>query len=254
MKKRIYRLREDEIPGIDGEVNAVHRWGLPGLRNCVSCGQTWSCAGIEMPSVDLSPVGEDLRDRDSLKVEKKNLWPVSNVEIDRLMELVRPFVPKDLELEPGASFGPLLGYATGPFVEFTATAGSGSTFLAKTHVVAEMEASGLNIKTVKAQLEFEGGEFEELYEFEILPQVHVFVPEEVLANRCPKCGRLGATVPERLTAYSDTWPEGADLVRAIELPTVVLCSARFRDVVFENGWLGLRFEDVDVSNSRIRRR
>lgn len=116
-----------------------------------------------------------------------------------------------------------------------------------------MEAAGLGVKTVKPQLEFEGGEVEDLYELEALPLVHVYIPDEILARRCQRCGRLGATVPDRLTVYADTWPKGADLVRAIELPTVVFCSAKFRDVVFENGWLGIRFEDVDVVKSRFRR-
>jgi len=203
--------------------------------------------------VDLTPIGDALRDKDALQVEKQNTWPVYLDEFDRLKRLIQPLLPKKVELLPGAKFGPLVGYATGPFADFTTT-WMPFTFLAKTHIVAEMEAVGLNIKTVKAQLEFEGGEFEDLYEFEILPQVHVYVAEEVLAERCGTCGRLGATVPERLTVYADTWPEGADLVRAIELPTVVLCSARFRDVVFENGWLGVKFDDVGVSKSRFRRK
>lgn len=252
MKTRFYDLHEDDVPGIDGEVNAVHRWSLPGLRNCQCCGQTWAGSGIELPSVDLTPLGNIFRDKDALQVEEQNTWPVEQSEFDRLKRAIQPLVPKGIELVPGSKFGPLVGYATGPFPDITTT-WMPFTFLAKSHVVAEMEAAGLKVKTVKAQLEFEGGGLEDLYEFEILPQVRVFVPDGVLAERCRKCGRLGATVPERLTVYADTWPEGADLVRAIELPTVVLCSARFRDVVFENGWLGVRFEDVDTAVSRFRR-
>lgn len=253
MSERIYRVREDEIPGIDGEVIAVHRWGLPGLRDCASCGLTWSGSGRELPSVDISLLGEAFRDKDALRAKKRNVAPIGNMELEHLMELVRPYVPKNIELSPGSDFGPLIGRATWPLADFATTTDSASTFLAQTHVVAEMEAAGLGVKTVKAQLEFEGGEFEDLYELEALPLVHVYIPDELLARRCQRCGRIGATVPERLTVYSDTWPEGADLVRAVELPTVVFCSAKFRDVVFENGWLGIRFEDVDVVTSRFRR-
>lgn len=250
MTSKIYRVRDDEIPGIDGEVQAVHRWTLPGLR-CGGCRQTWSSSGIELPSVDLSPIEKEFKRRPAYGADKGDNWPVRNDEMERLVGLARPFAPDNVKLVPGAKFGPLVGYATGPFVDFFTWSGSACTILAKTHVVAEMEATGLNIKTVKAELEFEGGEIEDLYEFEILPQVHVYDPEKEISKPCPMCGRLGGKVPQRLIVYEDTWPEGADLVRAIEFQTVVLCSARFRDVVFENGWLGIRFEEVETSLRRF---
>jgi uncharacterized double-CXXCG motif protein len=108
---QIYDLNPDDSlwhQGIRYEIDAVHKWGLPGLK-CPVCGATWATTGIEYPAVDLSSLPDEEVFRDG--------WPVPLAEFQRRQEEVRALAPPDAMLPPGADFGPSVGRASGQFTD-----------------------------------------------------------------------------------------------------------------------------------------
>ncbi|WP_414641327.1 double-CXXCG motif protein, partial [Archangium sp.] len=105
---RYYWLRRDDASAsrYTGYVNAVHRWGLPGVH-CSTCGATWGGGADSYPSVDLSGLTSPAEFEDSS--------PRPLVEFARLCEQVRPLLPQGTPLLPGTRFGPLTGTAMGTF-------------------------------------------------------------------------------------------------------------------------------------------
>jgi len=86
-------------------IDAVHRWGLPGVR-CPACGFTGGAVGVSY--ADLSqPVG----------VEPEPYEAHSPVAPSRVRELARPLrtlLAEDLPIPAGREFGPLCGKAESP--------------------------------------------------------------------------------------------------------------------------------------------
>src|SRR5690242_4450045 len=104
---RFYWLRPSVTARHTGEINAAHRWKLPGVT-CPACGATWGGGADAYPGVDLSVLAEQAR------LEEARLEE-DFAEFERLRERVRPLAPPGVPLRPGTSFGPLVGTAKGQF-------------------------------------------------------------------------------------------------------------------------------------------
>lgn len=105
---RFYEPKEDTSSSYTGELNAVPKWGLPGVR-CPECGSTWA-ATVVYPCVDLAALPQ------REEFEEPRAEPIE--EFERLRELVRPLAPPGAWLPPGTQFGPLSGAAWGSFGAF----------------------------------------------------------------------------------------------------------------------------------------
>lgn len=100
----IERMNFDEPGQWRGKYRARHRWHLSG----VDCPRFGPWARMDaFPSVDLSAVEEPVL------AEPKG--PMSVAEYNRLVALIRPFVPPELPVRAGGSFGPMVGTAQGRF-------------------------------------------------------------------------------------------------------------------------------------------
>ncbi|QRK11299.1 hypothetical protein JQX13_15200 [Archangium violaceum] len=107
---KFHELERDSSPRYTGNLNAVHKWGLPGVERCPVCDlppEEYTMG--QYPCVDLSglPPGDQEKLLDS--------WPVPHEELIRLRELVRPLAPSYAVLTSGARFGPLQGSGLGYF-------------------------------------------------------------------------------------------------------------------------------------------
>ena len=89
-----------------GTYQADARWMLPGVE-CPTCGESWSGIALAYPSVDLSQ--SPLR----MELETPRLEPFARYA--RLLEQVKPLLPPGAQVEPGTTFGPLIGTAEGTF-------------------------------------------------------------------------------------------------------------------------------------------
>src|SRR5438270_7207641 len=87
------------------DVDAAHRWGLPGLKGCPGCGATWAMTGVAYPTIDLGKMPNVDRYR--------NVWPVPISELNELRLPICDLMWPGAFLPPGTAFGPLEGTVTG---------------------------------------------------------------------------------------------------------------------------------------------
>ncbi|WNG32956.1 hypothetical protein F0U61_04485 [Archangium violaceum] len=216
---RYFRVKKDRASGYTGDIDATHRWKLPGVIDCPACQATWGDNSRAYPSVDLTPI-ETLADFEEARAE-----PIE--EYERLSELVRPFLPPGIRLQPGAAFGPLVGKAQGRFGSFTVH--SPWWPLVQRDALDRLKNEGLqDLKGCPTQLRFRQRASPEFFELELLPVGHAH-PDCLPPDRkppCPRCGRFGLRLPDELLLDAATLPVHLNLFR-LEDFSVLICTERF---------------------------
>jgi uncharacterized double-CXXCG motif protein len=159
-RMRYFRIREDSSSGYTGDLDGKHKWKLPGIFRCPACKATWSAGAGPYPSVDLTPIASQA-DFETARAE-----PIE--EYERLRELVRPLLPPGVKLEPGVSFGPLIGQAQGRFGAFVSPVPW--WLMARRETLERLQSEELKgLRGYPMQLRFRQRNPPELLELEILP-------------------------------------------------------------------------------------
>jgi uncharacterized double-CXXCG motif protein len=232
---RYFRIKEDISARYAGDVDGAHKWGLPGILECPVCKATWGGNSKMYPSVDLTEVAA-LADFEEARAE-----PIE--EYERLRELVRPFLPADAIVEPGSSFGPLIGKGHGRFGAFVTPLPS--WLLVQREAFEKLQAEGLRgLKGCRTQIRFRQRASPELLELELLPVGRAH-PDCLPADRkppCARCGRRGIRLPENLLLDAATLPSHLDVFRLEDFSTVLICTERFVEACQRLGLDGVNFQ------------
>ncbi len=232
---RYFRIEEDRSSSYTGEVDGVHKWGLPGIFCCPVCKATWSGGSKMYPSVDLNAVAA-LADFEEARAE-----PIE--EYERLRELVRPFLPAGAVVEPGSSFGPLVGKGQGRFGPFVTPLPW--WLLVQRAALEKLQAEGLRgLKGCRTQLRFRQRASPELLELELLPvgRVHSNCLPPERKPPCSRCGRHGIRRPQELLLDAATLPSHLDVFRLEDFSTTLICTERFVDACQRMGLDGVTFQ------------
>jgi uncharacterized double-CXXCG motif protein len=235
---RFFWLDEDRTAAarFSGTFDAAHRWGLPGVK-CHDCGATWSSWGHHYPAMDLSslPVHREL----------ERARPEPFAEFARLREQVRPLAPASAALPPGATFGPLVGSASGTFGPF---AWQGfSLLLARHDTLERLQAEHIRgLLGCRTELRFRGKAAPELLELQLEPRGRLHpdcIPPDV-PPPCPTCGRHAFRWPEDPILDAASLPTDLDLFRVGNFATVIIGTERFRDAVHRLHLEGISFREL----------
>ncbi|RYZ38398.1 MAG: hypothetical protein EOO71_24090 [Myxococcaceae bacterium] len=214
-------LQGDAASQWSGEYRASHRWHLSG----VECPREGIWAGMDaFPSVDLSAVPEP-----SL-VERKG--PTSLVEYNRLVALIRPFVPSGLPVKAGGSFGPMVGTARGKFGPVTCW--PSWQVVLREDAVELLNAEGLKgVIAVRMELKSRRSTMPALYELEARPlaRLHPGCIGEWKTPGCDICGRPESfPLPPKRWLLRSSIPEGLD-VFGVAGANLHVISERFVEVI-----------------------
>lgn len=201
-------------------IEAVPAVSLPGV-SCPVCG-AWATTGIQYPSVDASLV--------SSKLTNVPRTPVPLEEFDKMVRILRPILGVSRPVEPGASFGPLRGVATGRLGDFAWC--NPWTVLLRESVWSRMRSWGIDVVGVPADLQFRDGEEESFVELEALPRANL--ERSLIPEACGTCGRLPIKKPDRLVLAASTFDRSIPLQRIRQLPTVFVVNEPFADYVRDN--------------------
>lgn len=237
MSKLMKIFEMTEKRGRAGYVQAAHKWGLPGVQ-CHVCGSTWGNIGLEYPTVDLSDFPENRRLLDR--------WPVSLAMFEELKGVIQNAFPHLDQLEPGTSFGPLVGTATGKLNGFVWN--MPWTLLITGDALDKLNGFDLSLpRTVAPILTFKN-ESQKVFEFEVLPSGilnnAIYPPEH--PRICDACGRIGATKPDNLILDGSSIPDDLDIFRLSNFTTLIMVTERFVKAVRELGINGAFFQEVQL--------
>ncbi|PTL77501.1 double-CXXCG motif protein [Vitiosangium sp. GDMCC 1.1324] len=231
-----FTVERDGSAGYTGDVDASHKWGLPGII-CPACKATWSGGSKAYPSVDLTPVVA-LGDFEKARPEPAE-------EYERLRELVRPLLPPGAVLDPGSGMGPLVGSAQGRFGSLVSP--YPWWLLVRREALEKLQAEGLRgLKGCRTQLRFRQRASPELLELELLP-VGCAHPDCLPPGRkppCTRCGRLGLILPHDLVLDATTLPSNLDVFRLRDFSTVIVCTEPFVDACQRLGLDGVTFRPL----------
>ncbi|MCY1075122.1 SitI6 family double-CXXCG motif immunity protein [Archangium lansingense] len=233
---RNFRIEEDRAAGYTGYIDGTHKWGLPGII-CPVCKATWSSISTAYPSVDLTPV-ESLADFEKARPEPAD-------EYERLCELVRPLLPPGAVLEPGTSFGPIVGKAQGRFGQFVSPVPW--ILLVQREALEKLQAEGLRgLKGCRTDLRFRQRASPELLELELLPvgKVHPDCLPPTRKPPCARCGQNRIPLPDKLLLDASTLPNHLDLFRLEDYSTELICTERFVDACKRLGLGGVVFHPL----------
>lgn len=233
-----YWLRAEKGSRYTGELDAVPKWGLPGVR-CPECGDTWASAGVLYPSVDLS----GLPQRDSFK--KARAEPIE--EFERLRELVRPLVPAGAPLPPGTEFGPLVGSAQGTFGSFHYDAPW--SLLVRREALEALQAEGISgLMGCPTELRFRQKKAPELLELQLEAWGQLHLDCLPLARRvpCARCGGGGSKLPEQPILDAASVPVEVDLFRLSDFRGMMVASQRLVEAVRQLGLDGVIFRELPL--------
>ncbi|WP_163992831.1 double-CXXCG motif protein [Pyxidicoccus caerfyrddinensis] len=222
-----------------GGYSARHKWLLPGV-SCPQCKATWGGAGLNYPAVDLSdhPVAK--------KLSKARLEEDFD-EFERLREQVRLLLPADYPLEPGTTFGPLVGKARGPFSALLQQ--YGGTLLVRPDALTLLQAEGLRgLRGCRTEMLFRPKGVPELLDLHIEPRglLHEDCIPKSTPPPCPKCGRRGFSLPKEPILDGVSLPTDLDLFRLRNFATMLIVTEHFKDVMERFELDGLTFRELPV--------
>lgn len=238
---RYYWLTEDKAAASNhqGDIDAAHRWKLPGLSQCPGCSATWASTGHYYPAVDLSGLPEQ---ESFLKAR-----PAPFSEYVRLRDLVRPFAPPDVPLPPGTRFGPLEGTARGNLGTL-AWLGN-SLLLLRRETLEQLRAENINgLLGGRTSLRFRQKSPPELFELQLEPhgRLHPDCLPEITSPPCETCGRIDFSQPDAPVLDTSSLPSGRDLFRVGNFATMIIGNERFREAVLHLGLEGIRFRELPL--------
>ena len=224
---KFYRIRGDEAPRCTGNLNAAHKWMLPGIEPCSGCGLGGKSSSAQYPCVDLSHLPEE---------ERKKLsdpWPVPREEFVRLPELVRPLVPPGAELLPVTAFGPLTGTATGHFGQLFMQ-NPWSLYLRR-EALEKLQAAGMRgLQGCPLNVRFRQKNHPELLDLQLALRGR-FHPDCLPRDReppCPTCGEdKGYSLPQPPILAAGSLPADLDVFRLADWSSLIIASERMADTV-----------------------
>jgi uncharacterized double-CXXCG motif protein len=233
-----YRLREDTAAGYTGTMSAASKYFLPGVK-CPQCGNTWADVGVAYPCVDLS--------QHPHRAEFEVPRPEPIEEVERLRELVRPFIPAGAPIPAGTRLGPLVGSAWGRFGAFFFQ--NPWTLLVRREAMESLQQAGVQgLKGRKPELRFRQQKAPpELVELQLEP--HGLLHPDCLPPRsppCSRCGRDGFPLPEHLLLDKASLPTHTDVFRLANFGTVLVGSRRFKEAVQRLGLHGILFLELPL--------
>jgi len=237
---KFYRITEDKAPRYTGSLmNAGHRWSLPGVESCPTCGAGGGFGGLHYPCVDPSSLPE----REKLHEPE----PVPFEEFARLRELVRPLVPTWALLKSGASFGPVEGSGLGYFGQLFMQ--NPWTLFARREALERLQADGVrSLQGCPIKVRFRTKHAPELLELqlELRGQFH---PDCLSPRRepiCPTCDNNPNPLPKRLWLDASSLPEHIDVFRLRDWPGCIIANERFVEIVKRRELNGVVFAEMEV--------
>lgn len=236
---RFYKLDRGDIELQKGTYNAAYKWKLPGV-SCPTCKAIWGGAGTNYPAVDLSVLPEARR---YLKARLEENFE----EYERLREQVRPLLSPDDPLEPGATFGPLVGKARGPFSAFVHQ--YGDILLIQPSALEVLQGEGLRgLRGCRTEMRFSPKGVSELLDLHIEPcgLLHADCIPPSTPPPCPRCGRHGFSFPKQPLLDAASLPTNLDLFRLRNFATVLIVTERFKHVVEHFELDGLTFRELPL--------
>jgi uncharacterized double-CXXCG motif protein len=236
---RFYKLDLGDIELQKGTYNAAYKWKLPGV-SCPTCKAIWGGAGTNYPAVDLSVLPEA---RKYLKARLEENFE----EYERLRDQVRPLLHPEEPLEPGATFGPLVGKARGPFSAFIHQ--YGHILLVLPEALEVLQREGLRgLRGCRTEMRFSPKGAPELLDLHIEPRglLHADCIPRSTPPPCPKCGRHGFRLPKEPLLDAASLPSDLDLFRLRNFATVLIVTERFKNVVERFELDGLTFRELPV--------
>ena len=234
---RYYKLVLGDPDLQEGGYNAAYKWKLPGV-SCPACKATWAGAGPNYPAVDLSGLPEA---RKYLKARLEENFE----EFERLRDQVRPLLPPDDPLRPGATFGPLVGKARGPFSAFIHQ--YGHILLIRPDALELLQREGLRgLRACRTEMRFSPKGITELLDLHIEPRglLHSDCIPRSTPPPCPKCGRHGFRLPNEPLLDAASLPSDLDLFRLRNFSTVLVVTERFKATVERFNLDGLTFREL----------
>jgi uncharacterized double-CXXCG motif protein len=213
---------------------------MPGVH-CPLCGAIWNTPALAYPCVDLS--GHPERHR----FEKPRLEDDFS-EFERLCALVRPLMPPRALLQPGTSFGSLVGTATGrlgPLVLLP----SDFHLLTSPNTLAALQSEGVRgLLACPAELRSRRKEQPELLELQI--ESHGLLHPDCLppgkAAPCAKCGRYDFSLPREPILDAASLPLHLDVFRLANFGTVLVATERFKEAVERHAPHCLSFRELPL--------
>jgi len=238
---KFYEADQDTSLGYTGYLDAVHRWGLPGVQPCPTCRAGGGSPSLAYPCVDLSSLPEH-----ELK-KLSNPWPVPREEISRLIELIQPFAPPWARLKPGAQFGPLTGSGSGRFGQLFMQ--SAWSLYLRREALEELQAAGVRgLQGCPLKVSFRGKNPPQLLELqlELHGRLHPSCLPPDRKPPCPTCGNDGLKLPKPLVLDAASLPDDVDVFRMADAWTVILVTERFVDAVAARGLDGVTFRQLET--------
>ncbi|HZI11637.1 MAG TPA: double-CXXCG motif protein [Myxococcus sp.] len=229
---RMFQLDDVRPSRYSWDLRTEHKWLLPGIH-CPTCDEVWGGAGEAYPAVDLSGLPEHRKFKARVEEDFQ--------EFTRLRELVRPLVPDGVPLEPGATFGALVGSGRGRFPQLVFP--TPWTLLVRREALEQLQAAGLRgLMGCRTELRLRDKNPPELLEFQIEPRglLHLDCLPRNLPAPCVTCGRLAFSFPGAPILETASLPADRDLFRLANYQTVIVATERFVETV-----RGLGFEEVE---------
>ncbi len=236
---KFYVMEGDPAPRYTGDLDAGHRWGLPGVEACPSCGAGGGVVGLQYPCVDVSGLPEHE------KLDEP--WPVPFAEFNRLRELVRPLVPPSAPLEPGTKFGPLEGTGSGYFGQLFMQ-NPWSLYVRREALERLREAGVRGLQGCPIPVRFRVKRPPELLQLqlELHGQYHPDCLPPDLAPPCPTCGNETLERPEPMILQAASLPRDLDVFRLRQGWTNIIASQRMVDAVRRLELDGVLFQELEV--------
>lgn len=236
MQMKIFEIRENLWRKKAGRIDAVHKWGLPGVI-CPVCNQIWTTVGLEYPTVDLNDFAAERLYRDA-RAEPLNVY-------QNLRQKIADAFPQLPVLKPGAEFGSLKGKAVGGRLEgFVWRAWW--TICLEASALEKLKDSDLSLpNTAKAELKFKKEE-QKVYEFDLPLKGKLInaVYDGSKMKCCDGCGRDGSTKPEEILIDAASIPNNADIFRVSNFTTIILVTEKFVRAVNNLDIKGAIFKEV----------
>ena len=236
---KLYEVTEAKAPRYTGNLDAGHRWSLPGVERCPSCGVSGGVVGLQYPCVDLSSLAE--------RKKFDRPWPVPFEEFARLREVVRPLVPQGAILEPGTRFGPLEGSGSGYFGQLFMQ-NPWSLYVRREAMERLQEASVRGLQGCPINVRFRVKRPPELLalQLELHGQLH---PDCLPLDRkppCPTCENEPLQRPEPVILDAPSLPTNLDVFRLRQGWTTIIATERFVEAVQRLDLDGVTFQELEA--------
>ena len=236
---KVYEVTEDKAPRYTGNLNAGHRWNLPGVANCPDCGAGGGVVGLQYPCVDVSILPE--------RKKFDRPWPVPFKEFARLRELVRPLAPKGALLEPGTAFGPIEGTGSGYFGQLFMQ--NPWSLYVRREAMEQLRKAGVRgLQGCPINVRFRVKRPPELLalQLELHGQFHpnCLPPDRRLP--CPTCENEPLKRPDPVVLDATSLPTEIDVFRLRQGWTTIIASERLVEAVQRLELDGVTFQRLEI--------